>query len=116
MLLDILDKYAPEPAYPDEFAAKVYKISRDPQGNRLTWLKVTGGSLKIRSMLRYVNQKNEPREEKVVQLRRYSADKFTAPEGSCRRAAGRGDGLSEPTRGSLWGRNRRGSPTCWSRS
>ena len=56
MLLDILDKYAPETAYPGEFAAKVYKISRDPQGNRLTWLKVTGGSLKIRSALRYVNQ------------------------------------------------------------
>ena len=79
-LIEILDTYAPEPEYPAEFAAKVYKISRDPQGNRLTWLKVTGGSLKVRSVLSYVNQKGEKREEKVVQLRLYSADKFTAPD------------------------------------
>ena len=79
-LLELLDTYAPEKEYPAEFAAKVYKISRDPQGNRLTWLKVTGGSLKVRSVLPYVNQKGEAREEKLVQLRLYSADKFTAPE------------------------------------
>ena len=79
-LLDLLDVYAPEPEWPAEFAAKVYKISRDPQGNRLTWLKITGGSLKVRSVLSYVNQKGENREEKLVQLRLYSADKFTAPE------------------------------------
>ena len=79
-LLAVLDSYAPEKEYPDAFAARVYKISRDPQGNRLTWLKVTGGELKVRSVLSYVNQKNEPREEKAVQLRCYSADKFTAPE------------------------------------
>ena len=79
-LLDVLDRYAPEKTYPADFGARVYKISRDAQGNRLTWLKVTGGSLKVRSVLRYVNQKNEEREEKLVQLRCYSADKFTAPE------------------------------------
>ena len=79
-LLDMLDAYAPEPEYSPEFSARVYKISRDPQGNRLTWLKVTGGSLKVRSLLRYGNQKGEQREEKLVQLRQYSADKFTAPE------------------------------------
>ena len=79
-LLEVLDAYAPTPDYPGEFAARVYKISRDPQGNRLTWLKVTGGALKVRSVLDYVNQKGEKREEKAVQLRCYSADKFTAPE------------------------------------
>ncbi len=79
-LLDTLDRYAPEREYPKEFAARVYKISRDPQGNRLTWLKVTGGSLKVRSSVSYVNQKGEAREEKIVQLRRYSAERFTAPE------------------------------------
>ena len=79
-LLEILDAYSPTPEYGAEFAAKVYKISRDPQGNRLSWMKVTGGSLKVRSVLRYVNQKGEPVEEKLVQLRRYSADKFTSPE------------------------------------
>ena len=79
-LLNILDAYAPETAYPADFGARVYKISRDPQGNRLTWLKVTGGQLKVRSVLEYRNQKGEKREEKAVQLRIYSADKFTAPE------------------------------------
>ena len=79
-LLSALDIYGPAPEYGPEFAARVYKISRDPQGNRLTWLKVTGGSLKVRSVLRYVNQKGEEREEKLVQLRQYSGEKFAAPE------------------------------------
>ena len=79
-LLEILDNYAPETVYPPEFSAKVYKISRDPQGNRLTWLKVTGGSLKVRSVLSYVNQKGEKLEEKLVQLRQYSGEKFLGPE------------------------------------
>ena len=80
VLLSLLDTYAPQKSYPDDFSAKVYKISRDPQGNRLTWLKVTGGTLKVRSVLRYVNQKGDTFEEKLVQLRLYSADKFTAAE------------------------------------
>ena len=79
-LLDTLDTYAPEGSYGSEFAARVYKISRDPQGNRLTWLKVTGGSLKVRSVIPYTNQKGERLEEKLVQLRLYSGDKFSAPE------------------------------------
>ena len=76
-LLTTLDTYAPESEYPADFAARVYKITRDPQGNRLTWLKVTGGSLKVRSVISYVNQKGEQLEEKAVQLRLYSAEKFT---------------------------------------
>ena len=79
-LLGILDTYAPEKSYPAEFAARVYKITRDPQGARLTWLKVTGGSLKVRSVISYVNQKEESVEEKAVQLRLYSGEKFTAAE------------------------------------
>ena len=79
-LLDVLDNFGPEKVYSGDFAGKVYKISRDPQGNRLTWIKVTGGSLKVRSVLEYKNQKGEDRAEKIVQIRQYSADKFTAPE------------------------------------
>ena len=79
-LLEILDRYAPEREYSSEFAARVYKISRDAQGNRLTWLKVTGGSLKPRTQLSYLNAKGEPVQEKIVQLRLYSGEKFTAPE------------------------------------
>ena len=79
-LLSLLDTYAPAPEYPRDFGARVYKISRDPQGNRLTWLKVTGGQLRVRDLIGYVNQKGEPLSEKAVQLRLYTGDKFTAPE------------------------------------
>ena len=79
-LLAVLETYAPEKAYPADFAARVYKITRDPQGARLTWLKVTGGSLKVRSVISYVNQREETVEEKAVQLRLYSGEKFTAAE------------------------------------
>ena len=79
-LLDMLDTFAPVPEYPSQFGAKVYKISRDPQGNRLTWLKITGGSLQPRTVLSYTAQNGEGLEEKVIQLRSYSGDKFTAPD------------------------------------
>ena len=102
-LLKVLDIYSPEPEYPDAFSARVYKISRDPQGNRLTWLKVTGGNLKVRSILRYVNQKGEEREEKTVQLRKYSADKFTAPEAVCAGELAAVTGLTETYAGQALG-------------
>ena len=76
--LDILDRFAPEKEYPSDFGAKIFKISRDPQGARLTWLKVTGGSLKVRSPISYRDTRGETLEEKAVQLRLYSGDKFTA--------------------------------------
>ena len=79
-LLDILDVYAPMPQYHPDFGAMVYKISRDPQGNRLTWLKVTGGKLRVRDTLTYQDSKGNEITEKIVQLRLYSGDKFTAPE------------------------------------
>ena len=79
-LLDALEQYAPRPEYGPDFAARVYKISRDAQGNRLTWLKVTGGSLKVRSLLRYSDAAGETAEEKTSQLRLYSGTKFETAE------------------------------------
>ena len=79
-LLDLIDIYAPEKDYSLDFGTRVYKITRDPQGNRLTWLKVTGGSLKTREVIHYVNQKGDEADEKVIQIRLYSGEKFTAPE------------------------------------
>ena len=76
-LLQVLDCYLPHPAHSEDFSARVCKISRDPQGNRLTWLKITGGTLKVRDLLCYVNQKGEALEEKAIQLRLYSGEKFT---------------------------------------
>ncbi len=79
-LLALVDSLAPKNEYGDGFAAKVYKISRDAQGNRLTWLKVTGGSLAVRAPLAYRSQDDALLEEKPVQLRLYSAEKFTAAD------------------------------------
>ena len=79
-LLNILDTYAPVRTPAPLFGARVYKISRDPQGARLTWLRVTGGTLKVRDLITYTNRKDESCEEKILQIRLYSADKFTAVE------------------------------------
>lgn len=71
------------PVYGKEFAAKVFKISRDPQGNRLTFLKVTGGSLKTRMLLTGMKG-SETWEEKINQIRIYSGEKYaTAEEAQC---------------------------------
>ena len=75
-LLEALETYTPEPEYPQEFGARVYKISRDPQGNRLTWMKITGGSLTVRSQLSYVGRDGETETEKPLSLRLYSGEKF----------------------------------------
>ena len=77
-LLDILDRYAPRPVYGSEFGARVCKVSRDPQGNRLTWLKITGGSLRVREPVSYMDRNGDLLEEKAVQLRLYSGEKFSA--------------------------------------
>ena len=79
-LLDVLDRWAPAPTYPADFGAMVYKISRDMQGNRLTWLKITGGALRVRETISYVNQSGAEVSEKILQLRLYSGEKFTAPD------------------------------------
>jgi small GTP-binding protein len=50
-LLDGLGKYTQKPCLAGEFGAKVYKITRDEQGNRLTWLKITGGCLRVKMLL-----------------------------------------------------------------
>ena len=77
-LLSLLDQYLPRKQWPEVFGARVFKISRDNQGNRLTWVKITGGSLQVRSNICYVNQKGDALEEKAIQLRLYSGEKFTA--------------------------------------
>ncbi len=79
-LLDLLDRYAPQGTWGQEFGARVYKITRDPQGVRLTWVKLTGGTLKPRTAISYVNRSGEELEEKVLQIRLYSGEKFTSPE------------------------------------
>lgn len=72
-LLEGLSRYTKQSEEVPEFGAKIYKISRDIQGNRLTHLKITGGNLKVKDILRNVDGEWE---EKVNQIRIYSGEKF----------------------------------------
>ena len=79
-LLKALDSYATEREYREDFAARVYKIGSDSQGKRLTYMKITGGSLKVRSPIKYKDEKGKELEEKVSQIRLYSGIKYEAAE------------------------------------
>lgn len=67
-LLEGLTNYTKQKKYPDTFGAYVYKISHDPQGNRLTHMKITGGRLYVKQILKD--------HEKVDQIRCYSGKKY----------------------------------------
>lgn len=73
--LEDLEKYTREIKYSGEFGARVFKIAEDEQKNRLTYMKITGGSLKVRDILSGENAEGEW-SEKVNQLRIYSGEKF----------------------------------------
>lgn len=75
-------RFIKSPVYPEVFGAKVYKIARDEQGNRLTYLKITGGKLKVKEMVSGWKQGSthtddgDRWEEKVNQIRCYSGAKY----------------------------------------
>ena len=98
-LLDTLRRYVDEPARGAEFGAHVFKIARDEKGARLTFLKVTGGTLTVKQTL-----SGEGWEEKADQLRLYSGSKFTllqqAPAGTVCAVTG----LSKTMPGDIFGR------------
>lgn len=91
-LLDALSAYAPAPKYGEVFGARVFKITRDVQGNRLTHIKVTGGSLRVKQTIVAAesgdrqktdgaaksNRTNSPTDcvEKIDQIRQYSGEKY----------------------------------------
>lgn len=104
-LLTGVDFYTVQKKYPDDFGARVYKITRDQDGSRLTHLKITGGSLKAREVL---CGKEGSWKEKVNQIRIYSGEKFEqaseaeageicAVAGLTRTFAGEGLGHEEKT-------------------
>jgi ribosomal protection tetracycline resistance protein len=67
-----LDRWTSETKYPQEFGARVFKISHDEKGERLTWIRMTGGILHTKDVL--------VDDEKANQLRVYNGDKFTGPQ------------------------------------
>ncbi|MDE7122393.1 MAG: GTP-binding protein, partial [Oscillospiraceae bacterium] len=96
--LDILQTLTlPLPERPD-FGAKVYKISEDDQGRRLTHLKITGGTLHVRDILNYNNIS-----EKISQIRIYSGAKFQTVDAVQQGAVCAVTGLSESCAGQGFG-------------
>ncbi len=104
--LKCLYDYSEMPKYPNEFAGRVFKISQD-KGQRLTFLKITGGNLRVRDVLQ--SDKNKTG-EKVNQIRIYSGDKFTLTDEAeagtvCAVTgitfAGSGDGVGAEKNGSM---------------
>ncbi len=76
-LLDLISRYTEDKAWGEEFSARVYKIGRDASGNRLTYLKVTGGALETRQSVSYTPAGgDEAVEEKITAIRRYSGAKY----------------------------------------
>ncbi len=72
--LQLLNRYTAAKEYGTDFAAKVYKISEDKQGGRITHMKITGGQLKVRTVLQAAKNTDD---EKVNQIRIYNGEKYT---------------------------------------
>ena len=77
-LLKVLDYFMQDKDYPEEFGARIFKIAHDEQNNRLTYMKITGGSLKVKSVL-----SNGTWSEKADQLRIYSGNQYKAVNEVC---------------------------------
>lgn len=75
-LLDGMNRYVTEPRRRDEFGARVFKIGRDDKGERLTYMKITGGTLRLKDVLTLTGRQGEETFEKVNQIRVYSGAKY----------------------------------------
>ena len=73
--LDGIVQFTEEPSYPKQFGARIYKITRDPQGMRLTHMKITGGTLSVKETLDLPDAPGAS-QEKVNQIRIYSGGKY----------------------------------------
>ena len=79
--LDALTRFAPVPDFPaDALGARVFKIGSDAPGARLTFLRVTGGEMRVRQALRLTNRKGEAVEEKITGIRIYTGAKYESVE------------------------------------
>ncbi len=76
--MDGLHKYIRVKSYPHDFSAKAFKITHDPKGERLTHLKITGGSLKVKETVTY-----NGRNEKINGIRVYSGQKYVNVDEMC---------------------------------
>ncbi len=74
-LLEGITTYGKDTVYPSSFGAKVFKISEDDRGNRLTHIKITGGTLHVKDVITI-----KGKEEKINEIRIYSGDKFASAQ------------------------------------
>ena len=79
-LLDTVERYIPLPPQEKEFSARVYKIGQDKSGARLTYMKITGGTLSVRDTLEYTDHTGEKKQEKVSRIRIYNGEKAALTE------------------------------------
>lgn len=79
-LLEGLELYTQRPHHTEGFGARVFKIARDEQGTRLTYCKITGGSLPVKAALSGTTKTGEPWSEKINQIRIYSGTKYETVE------------------------------------
>ena len=83
-LLSLIDRFTLNPPYPDSMlGAVVYKIARDRDGKRLTYLKITGGSLKNKDTITLKDKYGEPTDEKIEEIRIYSGEKYKSVTSAC---------------------------------
>lgn len=80
--LKLLEKYVSVPIYNEKFGAKIYKISEDENGNRVTHMKITGGELKVKSAVSYTAD-DVKYNEKINQIRIYSGKKYNTADTAC---------------------------------
>lgn len=111
---EFLDRFAqltqaPEPS--DTFGAQVYKIARDGQGNRLTYLKITGGSLAVRTTLSGTTVDGADWSEKVTDVRIYSGEKYTSVSQAAQGMVCAVTGLTHTFPGMGLGNRAAGSPS-----
>ena len=75
-LLDGMCVLLAERSWPEEFAARVYRVSRGSRGERLAWVKVTGGTLRAKTQVTGVGRRGEPWAEKINEVRLYQGESF----------------------------------------
>ncbi len=78
--ISVLHEYTVEPKRGENFGAKVFKISYDAKGTRLTYLKIMGGQLNMRDEISYNASDGEKKSEKISSIRFYTGDKFRNAE------------------------------------
>lgn len=102
-LLEILARFTVEPEYGKEFGARVYKVTNAEDGERLSFIKVTGGELKVREKVTGKSRNGAEWEAKVNQIRLYSGSKFVTAESAAAGAVCAVTGFTEAVPGDVLG-------------